>query len=211
MGSSVRRFLKLALGAGCAAVFAQAAFAAPIMRDINTPTNAANHTDDFGTVTLTQESSQEVMVTITFPSGGVHTTGSDRTVFGFNVAGDPTLSITSFSNAAYSAGPSNESVGTTFGAYDYTINCSASACNGGTKTGPDLSFDVSVSTGSLLIASFDKNSKGYYYFTDFLGGSPRQSGITAAFPEAPTFLLFAIPFLGFLFARWKPSQPLRIG
>ncbi len=202
------RSLKLGFGLLCALVLAQPATAAPMTETLNTPTSpTTTHTDNFGTVTLTQMGTMEVMVTVTLASGeGFHQSPS----FGFNITGDPTVSIATFSNADYSVGSPNQTE-SAFGTYDYTIACSSSSCNGGSKEAPSpLTFDVSVTSGTLLVSDFAKNSNGYYYFAQILGGSPSGNTLVAAFPEPPTYALFAASLLGLFFLRRRTLRPARI-
>jgi len=208
----VLRSLKLGLGLGCGLVLAQPVFAAPITRDINTPSAGLSHTNDFGNVVLTQVTASEVLVTVNLASGvaGFHTQGSSD-VFGFSIKGNPTVTINGFSNAAFSAGTTNVDTGATFGTFGYTINCAAKDCNGGakTQTGP-LSFDVSVTSGGLSITQFSSTSGDYFYFADILGGSGTPNGLVAAFAEPSTLMLFATPLTGLFFLRRKTLRAVRI-
>ena len=195
------RSLKLGFGLLCALVLAQAATAAPITRDINTASGTpSNHTGTFGTVELTQVSTTEVLVTVNVTSS----ISGSTAVFGFN---EPSVTLTSSEFSNFTSNFSFGSTGvpeTPFGTFGYTINCSH--CSGG--SGPStLSFDITVASG-LSISQFTSDGTGTNDYFDF--AETKSDGLVAAFPEPPTYALFATSLAGLFFLRRRTLRPARI-
>ena len=167
-----------------------------------------------GSVTLSQVNPTTVLVTISLTNTGAGFSNfAGNNVFGFNIGGDPAITITNFSSGAFTAGSTNITEDSMYGKFDYTISCST--C--GTTHPTTLSFDVSLTGGdNLIISKFDTKSTGgtvgAYFFAADQGNGNRQ-GIIASLPspEAPTFAFFASPLVALFFLRrrrFRTATPL---
>jgi hypothetical protein len=132
---------------------------------------------DYGTVTLTQESSTEIQVDVALAQTGCPSSpcvgfvstgnGTNHPGFAFSLIGDPAVSITGIT-AGFVVGATNFTA-SGLGKFDYSLNCSA--CGSGAshpQPGP-LIFDVTVSTGTISLASFVANSPNGNYFAADIG------------------------------------------
>ena len=160
----------------------------------------------FGTVKLSTVTSQEVLVTVTlngsdkFPYTG---NGVTHQSLDFNIAGNPTISITNLTTG-FQVGPAPASP-SGFGTFDYSITCPACGPGGShAKPGP-LTFDVSVSSGTLSISNFIANTLGYYFAADILvpvpghdakTGNVGSKGPGVRVPEPTTIFIFAAGLVG---------------
>ena len=155
-------------------------------------------------VALTQITSTEVQVEVTVTDGALYfvDTGSGQHPgFGFNITGDPSITISGLSSPWTSTDAHTTSVttgGPSLGTFDYFIDNpgpGSSKHNGG-----PLIFDVSVSSGTLSVNDFTDNASGYYFVSDIYGsdGNTGLSGInvpgTSTVPE-PSSLLWLLPAL----------------
>ncbi len=192
----MRRSFCFGAGLLILAALAQPAAADP-MRTVNTPTAGTPHTDNFGTVTLTQSGPDTVIVTVNMTT---HITGSTA-VFGFN-APSVTLTAANFTlPSGFTLGATNQTEGA-FGTFGYTLNCSSCSGNSGPGT---LTFDITVNTG-FTVSQLAKNSGNYYYFVNV-----RTNNLVAAFPEPPAYTLLAssLIVLGFFARRrFRTAAPL---
>lgn len=165
-----------------------------------------------GKVTLDQVSSTEVQVTVSLTenksTGFINLSTGTNPVFGFNIAGDPGATISGItsspaSSAVFSVGPTGFNEGTTFGKFDYSIDCTG--CTGSNVT--TLTFDVNLTGGgNLALGRFDTKSSGgstgaYFFAADQTNGSHRGFVGVVPEPEAPTFAFFASPLMALFFLR----------
>jgi hypothetical protein len=163
-----------------------------------------------------QVDSQEVLLTVTLTEGAqyfVNTGSGQHPGFAFNISGDPNISVTNISAPWTLADVQTTSISTggpSLGTFDYYIDNpgnGASAHNDAT-----LSFDVSVSTGTLSVSNFVANAAGYDFTADIMdaSGNTGLSGIMAtstAVPEPASFLLIGTLCIGLAMAL--KSQRLR--
>jgi hypothetical protein len=153
----------------------------------------------FGTVKLVQVSSTEVQVTVTLSGGAQFVeTGSHQT-FDFQIKNDPTISITGVTSgfAVGSTGVTQSG----FGDFDYSIDCTACGSGASSPQPGPLVFDVSVSSGTLSINDFIKNSNGWYFSADlFVNGKTGPVG-SNVLPEPTSYLVFAVGLLGLIAFR----------
>jgi len=135
----------------------------------------------FGTVTVSSLNSNEVSVTLTLAPNEVFAFGGAGQPLLFNVANDPSISISNLTSNltntfAFNNAPMTMADGT--GKWDYFISCSS--CGTGTSlstTGPggasvSVSFDVTL-TG-ITPESFTQSTKGFTFASDI--GIPNGSG-----------------------------------
>lgn len=109
-----------------------------------------------GTVTLTQVSSTDVRVSVSLTQVDFHDQG--LTSFTFNLSGvTGTVSITGAPTGFTSTGAVHEDGAGNFG---YSLNCpNCGPQSGGIKTAT-LTFDVTVSSGTITVADFAQLSSG---------------------------------------------------
>lgn len=153
-------------------------------------------------VNLHQVDSNNIQVTVSLTSGAqyfVSTGSGNHPGFAFNLAGDPTISVTSISSpwalSDVNLSPVNTG-GPNLGTFDYFIDNpgpGASKHNDG-----PLVFNIFDSTG-ITAADFVANSGGYYFAADIMNaaGNTGMSAIntpgvpsTPAVPEPSSIALF---------------------
>ena len=134
--------------------------------------STCNNPGTYGTVELTQESSTEIQVSVNLAAGvGFVNTGSgNHPSLGFNITGDPTLSVLSVTNISPSgfAAPTTNNLGMVsgYGNFDYGLTCTVCGSGASNPQHVNLIFDVSVNTGTLNLASFIANSQGISFVAD---------------------------------------------
>jgi len=135
-------------------------------------------------VTLHQVDTKNLQVTVALTSGAqyfvVSGSGSNHPGFAFNLAGDPTISVTSISSPWTLSSVHLSSItsgGPSMGTFDYYISNvghGSSAHNDG-----PLVFNIHDASG-ITAADFIANSSGYYFVADIQNaqGQTGLSGIT---------------------------------
>ncbi len=127
----------------------------------------------FGTITVVQDGSNTVQVTLTLASNFVFANTGAGQALEFNISGNPAITIGSLS-AGFSVGPA-PATASPFGTFMYSVTCTG--CGNGTSppqfSGP-LSFTVSA-TG-LTPGSFIANSGGFFFASD-VGFPPNSDGV----------------------------------
>ncbi len=114
-----------------------------------------------GTVTLTQNGTNDVQITITlvspleFVNTGIHETVD------FNIVGTPTIALASTSNSNFSL--TSTTAGSEhfdgFGYFEYALQLSSGQGAGGAQASP-LTFDITCTSCGLTVASFETNGTG---------------------------------------------------
>src|SRR5205809_295341 len=164
--------------------FPPAAFAVSYNLSIDSCGGAGCGGGPFGSVTVTQSGPNptgQVSVTVALNTGVkfISSTGSPE-AFGFNLVGNPTISVTNISSGFSLASTTAGSVHFDgLGLFEYAINCATATCQGG---GPSsLSFDV-LATG-LTEASFAELSTGgsppVFLVADILGTNSKTGDVGA--------------------------------
>ena len=128
-------------------------------------------TAPYGAVTLNQISPTEVMVTETLDNGNEFVNTGAGEAIEFNITSGLIITISNVSTGftAGSGAPSNPPSTSTIGGYQYFVECTACGSGGSNPQPGPLSFDVSVSTGSISVNDFIANSKGFFFASDILG------------------------------------------
>jgi hypothetical protein len=147
----------------------------------------------FGTVTLTQNGVNDVLVTETLNSGIGFVKNDAGDALDFSIIGDPTISIFHLTSGFIVATTPKSS---SYGPFNYAVHCS-SACGSGT-TAPyfgTLSFDV-VATG-LTPESFIASAHGYYFASDIINknvsGNPTGNVAAGGFSGGNSNAAPAVP------------------
>jgi hypothetical protein len=105
--------------------------------------------------------------------------GGFQAGFGFNLAGNPTLTFsgvtTGFTPVSNTAG-SLHMDGTGF--FDYGVNCTGCGPGGSSPlTGP---LDFKITGTGLTTASFEQNANGQYFAVDLIGPNGNTGGVDAS-------------------------------
>jgi len=186
MGKLVRSFAAL-LAFACVAAFGNSAGA--VTYSINA-SNGCCGTGPFGTVEVT-ESSGVLHFDVTLFSQWGFFKGTE--VFGFNLAGNPTIKYSGFDPATFTG--ANTTAGTInfgalgqFGAFEYAVNAPG---GGGVNAnqGSSLKFNIELSTGGgLTLASLEENALGFRFVLDLCqanGTACFATGVAGGGPQLP--------------------------
>lgn len=161
-------------------------------------------------IQLDQIAPNEVQITVSLNpvEGGFVNTGAGE-AFEFNILNDPAISISNLT-AGFSAGPAPAHA-SAFGAFDYSISCTACGPGGSNPQPGPLSFDVAVTSGILTIGDFIPNAKGYLFASDILGSTGNTGNVGAGPPDAPTpepatWMLMGAALAGFGYVRTQRRE-----
>lgn len=151
-----------------------ALYASPASADLvySLDSSTAFGSGSYGSVTLHQEASGVVEVTVKLTSGEGFTNTGTGAPIGFDITGNPTITETDFNNTAFSAGSVSSGQSNKFdgaGDFQYDVSCGSSASPAGCGTGGNspnpgpLSFDVTATTGpALTVNSFVSNGTSFF-------------------------------------------------
>jgi len=173
----------------------------------------ANPQPSFGTIVVTDLPGDVLGFNITLINGNKFVqTGLDLT-FGFNLAGNPTLTYSGLSSGfTIPGGTSPTQTSGTYhengtGNFQYGVVWGGGG-GGNADTNPVLSFSV-TGTG-LTLASLQQNAVGQYFAADIISGTTGNTGavdasLVTSVPEPETYamMLAGLGLLGFVAARRK--------
>jgi hypothetical protein len=151
----------------------------------------------WGTVEVSSLSSTEVAITVQLTPGEVFAFGGAGRPLAFDLSlpGNPTVTATlPGSGWSFSQTPMTMLDGS--GTWDDIFNCTT--CGSGTSggvTGP-LTFDLTVSSGTITPQSFVLNNKNNYFVSDI--GMPNGSGFSTGDVAAPTATVVPLPAAAWL-------------
>jgi hypothetical protein len=174
----------------------------------------ANPQPSFGTIVVTDLPGDVLGFNITLINGNKFVqTGLDLT-FGFNLAGNPTLTYSGLSSGfTIPGGTSPTQTSGTYhengtGNFQYGVVWGGGGGGGNADTNPVLSFSV-TGTG-LTLASLQQNAVGQYFAADIISGTTGNTGavdasLVTSVPEPETYatMLAGLGLLGFVAARRK--------
>jgi hypothetical protein len=113
-----------------------------------------------------------------FIDTGGHGNSNSHTTFVFNIAGQPSITISNLSTGfAYPADTNGDSP---FGTFGYGIDCITCGNGASNPTPPPLLFTVGLTSGSLSINNFTGNANGYYFAADIFSAQTGNTGAVAA-------------------------------
>jgi hypothetical protein len=156
-----------------------------------------NSCGPFGTVTVSAVSGNpnEVAVNLTLTPGEVFAITGAGSALLFDIAGNPTLSVTGLNTGFSFHQASNMADGS--GTWNSYISCDV--CGKGTSppenSGP-INFFLSVASGGLSPTSFVKNANNYIFASDI--GIPSTSGFTTGDVVTSTFAPVPLPAAAWL-------------
>lgn len=161
----------------------------------------------FGTVTLSQDGANTVLVTETLASGvGFVQTGAGDAL-AFSITGDPAIAITNLT-AGFVQDSSPKS--SPYGPFNYGISCGTACGSGGSSPYfGTLSFDVNAA--GLTPGSFTTTG-GYMFASDIIDnnvdGKPtgNVAGAGSTVPEPTTLSMLGAGLLGLGFIRRRISK-----
>lgn len=161
----------------------------------------------FGTVTLSQDGANTVLVTETLFSGiGFVKTGAGDAL-AFSIAGVSTITITNLT-AGFAQDPTPKS--SPYGPFDFGVSCTSACGSGGSSPYfGTLSFDVNAS--GLTPGSFTSTG-GYMFASDIIDnnvdGKPtgNVAGAGSAVPEPTTISMLGAGLLGLGFLRRRIAK-----
>jgi len=117
------------------------------------------------------------------------------TLWSFDIAGDPSITITGLTSGFTAGGAASAS---TFGSFDYSIVCTG--CGHGDSH--PLPGPIDFTVDNTLIAAFTTNSHGVYFTSDIVGTQWRSGNVAgesvarSAAPEPFSFLLVGTGLIG---------------
>lgn len=135
-------------------------------------------TGPFGTITLIQDTSTSVSVTLDLAASERFAGTGAGDALEFNVSGfSGTLKITNLSpSTGFSTGGADSA--STFGSFLDSVICTV--CQGGKSSNPagPLSFEVSsTGAGGVTLADFIANTGGYYFASDIVGNNGKTGNV----------------------------------
>jgi len=137
-----------------------------------------------GTITTTDVSGG-VQVNVTLNPGFQFVSTGFQTDFGFNLAGNPTISYTSVTSGFAATGGSPQSAGSRMmdgaGTFEYGVTCTACGNGGSNPQSGPLNFTISgVSTSSFELSS---GNAANYFAADVIGAGGRTGAVDASVPN----------------------------
>src|ERR1700747_1006190 len=130
-----------------------------------------------GTVTIADVSSGVVSVNVMLNSGFQFVSTGFDTDFGFNLAGNPTITFSGVTSG-FTPVANPQTAGSLHmdgtGFFEYGVNCTACG-NGGSnpQSGP---LDFTITAAGLTTASFQQNAAGQFFAVDMISGTTGKTG-----------------------------------
>lgn len=139
-----------------------------------------------GTVTVTDVSAGVVSVDVTLANGNQFVSTGFDTDFGFNLAGNPTITFSGVTSG-FTPNANPQSAGSLHmdgtGFFEYGVNCTA--CGNGGSNPQNGPLDFTVSAAGLTAASFEQNAAGQFFAVDMISGTTGQTGAVDASVRVP--------------------------
>lgn len=139
-----------------------------------------------GTVTVTDVSAGVVSVDVTLANGNRFVSTGFDTDFGFNLAGNPTITFSGVTSG-FTPNANPQSAGSLHvdgtGFFEYGVNCTA--CGNGGSNPQNGPLDFTVSAAGLTAASFEQNAAGQFFAVDMISGTTGMTGAVDASVRVP--------------------------
>jgi hypothetical protein len=135
-----------------------------------------------GTVTIADVSSGVVSVNVMLNSGFQFVSTGFDTDFGFNLAGNPTITFSGVTSG-FTPNANPETAGSLHmdgtGFFEYGVNCTACGNGGSNPQSGPLNFTLTDGSG-FSAASFEQNADGQFFAVDLIGAGGRTGAVDAS-------------------------------
>jgi hypothetical protein len=163
-----------------------------------------------GTITVMDTGSGQVSVDVTLNSGFKFIKGGFDTGFGFNLAGNPTITFSGVTSG-FTPNSNPETAGSLHmdgtGFFEYGVNCTG--CGNGASSPLAGPLDFTISGTGLSAASFEQNANLQFFAVDLIGATGNTGGVDASTKTVPdggtTLMLLGGVMVGFGILRRKFS------
>src|SRR5262249_5624926 len=138
-----------------------------------------------------------VNVNVTLNSGFKFVSTGFGTDFGFNLAGNPTITFSGVTSGFDPTGANPQSAGNFHmdgtGFFEYGVDCTI--CKSGASNAQPGPLNFTITAAGLSTASFEKNAAEQFFAADIIGNG-NTGGVDAsslnAVPEASTVALYGL-------------------
>lgn len=176
-----------------------------------------------GTVTITDTAANTVTISVNLLSGWQMVSTGFDVDFGFNLAGNPTITYSAFGTNWH---PLSNPEAATFadansglhmdgtGYFEYGLLCGSAtvACGPGASNPVPGPFTATISAAGLSTSSFEQNANGEYFAIDLLGPNGNTGAVDASLasvPEPSTVILYGLGLTMLIVGqKWRKSREI---